>query len=344
MDEHIESRYSRQLLFTPIGREGQAKLLRSKVAVIGMGALGTVISSQLVRGGVGHVKLIDRDFIEFSNLQRQMLYDEEDAASHLPKAEAARLKLTKINSEVTVESFVADLNVSNTQELLDGVDLIMDGSDNMAVRFLINDIAFQKGIPYIYGGAVSSRGMVAAFIPGKTACFQCLFGGSAESGRLETCDTVGVIAPIVDIVSSRQVTLALKILTGHADLVKPVLKTFDIWHDYDYEMSIEEPRQNCPTCQLKQYPYAASREKEDIVETLCGRDSVQIRPRVKRALDMDDLLNRLKPLGRVEQNGFLIRFFTGDYQMTIFPDSRVMIHGTHDKKVAKSLYARYIGS
>lgn len=334
-------RYSRQILFSGIGEEGQEKLLNSKVLIVGMGALGTVLANHMVRAGVGHVRFIDRDYVEESNLQRQMLFDEQDVEQRLPKAVAAERKLNQINSEINVQSIVSDITAANIDQYADDVDLILDGTDNFQTRFLLNDYAFNKGIPFIYGGAVSSRGMQAAFNPNlKTPCLRCLF--DEAGGSNETCDTSGVIAPVVDMVASYQAVDAIKLLTGNEREVRNSLLSFDIWHDHRYEMKWTSSKEGCLTCDQKVYP-SLEVSNEDQVTTLCGRETVQITPQDKKKRDLDDWADRLSKIGEVEKTPFLLRFHIDQLTMVLFSDGRVLIQGTEDPATAKSAFARYIG-
>ncbi|MGO0061349.1 ThiF family adenylyltransferase [Brevibacillus fluminis] len=344
MKAEEKRRYSRQILFPPIGANGQEQLLQKKVAIVGMGALGTVLANHMVRAGIGHVRMIDRDFVEESNLQRQMLYDEEDAQSHLPKAVAAERKLSKINSGVHVEGIVADLHAGNAEDYLRDVDLILDGSDNFQVRYLINDVAVKYGIPWVYGGAVSARGMVCVIVPSVTPCFRCLFP-HAPAGRGETCDTVGVIGPIVHIVASYQATEALKLLVQATDAISPHLTQIDLWANEHMQMNVAKGRNpQCPACGHKQFAYLDLTDQDaEEFTTLCGRDTVQISPLKAARVDFADLAARFAPLGEVEQNAFLLRFHVDGCTMVFFKDGRVLVQGTDDIPLAKSLYAKYVG-
>ncbi|MFF2484706.1 ThiF family adenylyltransferase [Paenibacillus sp. NPDC058071] len=337
----MDERYSRQMRFTPIGEAGQRKLAESAVCIIGMGALGTVLANHLVRAGVGLVRIVDRDYVERSNLQRQMLYDEEDAEQGYPKAIAAERKLKRINSDVIIEAIVADATVRNIEELLDGIDMALDGTDNFETRFLLNDACFRKGIPFAYGGAVSSRGMSAMLVPGETPCLRC-FIQSADNGG-QTCDTIGVIAPVVDIVASYQAVEALKYLVGAAEARRTKLVTFDLWHNHHFEMKLGEPAADCPCCQLKEYPALQATEADSAV-SLCGRSTVQIAG--KGPLKLDQWRERLEPVAaNVEQNAYLLRVqLTEGERLVLFPDGRVLVQGTDDIVRAKTIYARYIGS
>jgi molybdopterin/thiamine biosynthesis adenylyltransferase len=343
---HSMDRYSRQILFAPIGGEGQRKLLKSKVAVVGMGALGTVLANHMVRAGVGFVRLIDRDFVEWSNLQRQMLYDENDAAESKPKAMAAAEQLAACNSQVTIEPAVTDLNALNAEELLSDVDLILDGTDNFAVRFLINDVSVKHRIPWIYGGAVSSRGVTMTVIPGESPCLRCVFGQAPEQGTAETCDTAGVIGPIIHVVASYQSAEALKILAGKKEQLHNKMIQFDLWHNHFSSLDMARARkEECPACGLNRYEYLEAELGEETIQSLCGRNSVQIQPLQPASLQLRDWAVRLGALGRVELNPFLLKLHLNEHQLTIvlFPDGRAIIQGTDDIVRAKSLYSRYIG-
>jgi molybdopterin-synthase adenylyltransferase len=338
-------RYSRQILFQPIGKEGQKKIIKSRVALVGIGALGTVIANHLVRSGVGYIRIIDRDFVELSNLQRQTLFNEEDAKLNLPKVIAAEKRLKEINSTVSVDPIIADVNLDNAEDLLTGVDCIVDGTDNFMTRFLINDISVKHGIPWVYGGAVSSRGMFAVFKPGgKTPCYRCLFP-HVPSGRGETCDTVGVLSPLTDIIGSFQAMEVLKILVGAE--TNPNLEQFDIWDNSYLQMDITDGKSpKCPTCVHHQFDFLnRSSDHQFSYTSLCGRDTVQIQSRNKQQIDLKILAEYLGKSGKVSVNEFLLRF-SPDQQISlvVFKDGRVLIHGTNDLTTAKSIYAKYMGS
>jgi molybdopterin-synthase adenylyltransferase len=337
-------RYSRQILFQQLGEEGQLKLLNGKVAIVGVGALGTVTANHLVRSGVGYIRLIDRDLVELSNLQRQTLFDEEDAELHLPKVIAAQKRLNKINSTVTVDAVIADLNLDNAEELLTGFDCIVDGTDNFMTRFLINDVAVKYGVPWVHGAAVSSRGMYASIIPGKTPCYRCLFP-HVPTGTGETCDTVGVLSPLTDIIGSFQAMETMKILVG--EKTTPNLEQIDIWDYTTMQMNISEGRApNCPTCVNHQFDFLdRSSELQVAYTTLCGRNTVQINPRKKRELDVKKVAEYLKKSGKVSGNEYLLRFSPEEgISIVLFKDARVLIHGTNDVVKAKLLYSKYIGN
>ncbi|MCQ6274307.1 ThiF family adenylyltransferase [Bacillus sp. V3B] len=337
-------RYSRQVLFPPIGIEGQKKLLNSRAVIVGMGALGTVIAGHLIRSGVGFVRMIDRDLVELSNLQRQTLFDEEDAANHLPKVIAAKKKLEKINSTITIEAIIADLNLDNAEDLLVDFDVIVDGTDNFLTRYLMNDVAVKYGIPWVHGAAVSSRGMFSVIVPGKTPCYRCLFP-NVPVGLGETCDTVGVLSPLTDIIGSFQSMEALKLLVGAE--TNPNLEQIDIWYNSNLQMDVTDGRdQECPTCVHHQFDFLDRSSHHQVVfSTLCGRNTVQINPRNGYELNMSETAQRLKKNGKVIGNPYLLRFFPdNEITMVLFKDGRVLVHGTNDTVKAKSYYAKYIGT
>ncbi len=329
------------MLFAPIGEAGQRKLEDSAVCIIGMGALGTVLANHMVRAGVGHVRFADRDYVEQSNLQRQMLYDEEDVRQGYPKVVAAEKKLSKINSDVRLEAIVTDVTVHTVDALLEGMDLVLDGTDNFQTRYLLNDACFRKGIPFTYGGAVSSRGMSAILVPGSTPCLRC-FIPSADSGG-QTCDTIGVIAPVVDIVASYQAVEALKFLVGASDSRRNSLVTFDLWQNRYFEMKLGEATPGCPCCQLKQYPALDTTEQDSTI-SLCGRSTVQMTG--SGPLDLELWRERLAPAAvEVTANAYLLRVELPEGErLVLFPDGRVFVQGTDDVVRAKTLYARYIGA
>ena len=330
------------MLFAGIGTAGQRRLLESRAAIVGCGAIGAATANLLVRAGVGSVKIIDRDFVEPSNLQRQMLFDETDARNALPKAVAAEQKLRSINSGVEVKGVVADLGPQNAAELLSGCDLILDGTDNFETRFLINDFAVKSGRPWIYAAGVASYGLTMTIRPGLTPCLACLLESGDSSHALEeTCDTIGVLGPIVNLIASWQAAEALKILAGHLEALHERLLSCDVWSGR--MQSIRQARNpECRACAKHDYSYLDGEDQPHI--TLCGRDSVQIHER-SRALDLAALARRLQPVVEdVRQNDFLIRFRVAPYEMTVFADGRAILKGTKDPAVARSLYARYLGA
>ncbi len=328
------------MLFEPIQQTGQDKLANSAVLVVGAGALGTVICNQLARAGIGKIRLVDRDYVEYSNLQRQILFDESDAAQSIPKAIAAKNKLQSINSEIEIEAFVANVSNDNIEQFVSGVDVVMDGTDNFATRYLLNDICYKKNIPYSYGGVVSSRGMTAFFIPEETPCMRCLFKGEANSNQ--TCDTVGVIAPAVDIISSLQVTEVFKYLTDNTKHLRRTLKTIDIWYNHQYDLKFPKPDSNCPSCQKRVFP-ALMKAGVSEETVLCGRNTVQIHQETH--FDLDELATKLSRVATIKKTPFLLKvLFDESITFVIFSDGRVLVQGTEDTLVARSFYDRYIGS
>lgn len=342
MNDSFLEKYSRQVLFAGIGPEGQRRLLASRATIVGCGAIGAAAANLLVRAGVGSIKIIDRDFVEPSNLQRQTLFDESDARNALPKAVAAEQKLRSINSSVEVKGVVADLSPSNAEDLLSGCDLILDGTDNFETRFLINDFAVKSGQPWIYAAGVASYGLTMTIRPRLTPCLACLLESGTSSHSLEeTCDTIGVLGPIVNLIASWQVAEALKILAGHLEALHGRLLSCDVWTGRMQSIQVAR-NPACRACAKHEYPYLEGEAQPHI--TLCGRDSVQIHER-SRALDLTELALRLQPVVKdVRQNDFLIRFRVAPYEMTVFADGRAILKGTNDPAVARTLYARYLGA
>ena len=366
-------RYSRQVLFAGIGERGQRRLGESHAVVVGVGATGAAAAGLLARAGVGRLMLIDRDFVEPSNLQRQMLFDEEDARASLPKAEAARRHLERINSSVRVEAKIADLVPENVADLLRGADVVLDGTDNFETRYLINDLCVREGLPWIYAAAVGSYATTMNILPSQgpgpraqgsedgsvpslrplsepstlnpepwppTACLACVFP-SAPGGDVETCETAGILATAVNLAASLQVTEALKLLTGQPELLRRSLLSFNLWSGERSEIATSSPREDCAVCGRREFRALAGEGRPHI--TLCGRNAVQIHEH-RRPLDLAALGERLAPLGEVRTNGLLLRFERPPYTLTVFPDGRALVQGTTDTGLARSLYARYLGS
>jgi molybdopterin/thiamine biosynthesis adenylyltransferase len=333
-------RYSRQVLFSGIGPQGQEHLAKSRVAMVGCGATGSALASLLARAGVGYLRIIDRDYVEPSNLQRQLLFDEADAAESLPKAVAAARKIKAFNSDITVEDRVADLTPSKCTELLGDVHLIMDGTDNFETRYLINDYAVANSVPWIYTAAVGSYGVAMNILPGETACLACIFPDS-PTGMVETCDTSGILNSAVNLVASVSATEALKILVGTHDKLRRTLLSYDVWTNDHAEVSARHPRQGCRCCEQRNFVHLAGEGRPHI--TLCGRNSVQIHEQ-HRPVNFAELTTKLSPHGTVRHNDFVLKFFRDSYEMTLFPDGRAIIKGTTDTAVARSLYARFVGS
>jgi molybdopterin-synthase adenylyltransferase len=342
LDNALHEKYSRQVLFAGIGEEGQQRLLASSAVIVGCGAIGAAAAGLLVRAGVGRVRILDRDFVEPSNLQRQTLFDEDDARAAIPKAVAAQRKLRAINGGVAVEGLVADLNPRNAEELLTGFDLILDGTDNFETRFLINDFAVQSIVPWIYAAAVASYGVTMTVLPGLTPCLACLLESSASGhGLEETCDTIGVLGPIVNLIASLEVAEALKLLSGRKQSLHGRLISCDVWTGHFQSIRVAQ-NPACRACARREFSYLQGQAQPHI--TLCGRDSVQIHER-GRILNLEALQARLaSTVSDVRHNEFLLSFRVDPYQMTIFADGRAILKGTKDPAVARSLYARYIGA
>jgi molybdopterin-synthase adenylyltransferase len=341
LDNSFQERYSRQMLFAPLGAEGQERLLASSAVVVGCGAIGAAAATLLVRAGVGRVRVVDRDFVDASNLQRQVLFDEADAREAIPKAVAAERKLSGLNSGVAVEGIVADVDSSNTEQLLADFDLILDGTDNFETRWLVNDFAVSAAKPWIYAAAVASYGLTMTIRPSVNACLACLLDDEAGRGLQETCDTVGVLGPIVNLIASLEVAEALKLLAGREAALHNRLVSCDVWTGRFQSIQVARNPQ-CRACGLRDFRYLRGEVQPHV--TLCGRDSVQIHERA-RALDLGELRSRLSGLvGEVRSNDFLVRFRVAPYEMTVFADGRAVFKGTTDPAVARTLYARYIGS
>ncbi|PWU06675.1 MAG: thiamine biosynthesis protein ThiF [Terriglobia bacterium] len=339
MEPADRERYSRQIMFAGIGDAGQEALLRSRAAIVGCGALGSFHAAALVRAGVGSVTIIDRDYVEPSNLQRQWLFEESDACHALPKAVAAERRLAAINSSVFVRGIVADLTASNVAELLAEADLILDGTDNFDTRYLINDFSVSRGIPWVYGAAVGSYGLSMPVLPGQTACLRCVYP-DPPAGVQPTCETAGVLNIIVSLVASYQVADALKILCGRPELVEARITRADLWRGGTRQSDAPPRDPDCPACGRREFPYLEESRRSPV--SLCGRNAVQIHDR-ERPLDLRELSARLRPLGEVRANEFALRFLVAPYEMTVFPDGRAIIKGTSDPGLARSLYARYVG-
>jgi len=329
------------MLFAGIGEDGQERLLASRVAVVGCGAIGAAAAGLLVRAGVGCVRILDRDFVEPSNLQRQTLFDESDAAQSLPKAVAAERKLKAINADVAVEGVLADLGPQNIEELLTGFDLILDGTDNFETRHLVNDFAVKSSRPWIYAAAVASYGLTFAVRPGLTACLACLLETGNGSGLEQTCDTIGVLGPVVNLIASLEVAEALKLLAGREEALNGRLISCDVWTGHFQSVRVAR-NPDCRACARREFIYLEGDAQPHI--TMCGRDSVQIHER-GRSLDLQALQKRLAPVvSGIRCNEFLLRFLSPPYEMTVFADGRAILKGTRDPAIARSLYARYVGA
>lgn len=339
-------RYSRQALFREIGEEGQRKIQSARVGLVGCGATGAATAGLLARAGVGTLTIVDRDFVEESNLQRQVLFDEEDARQGLPKAEAARRKLSAINSQVQVRAHIADLTPANIAGLLGGCDLLLDATDNFETRYLLNDYAISSGKPWIYAAAVGSYCTALNVVPEVTACLACLFP-APPTGVTETCETSGILNSVANIAAAVQVTEALKILVDRREALRGTYFFWDVWRNERSEIDAGHPRQDCEACGQKRFRHLSGEMRPHI--TLCGRNSVQIHEH-QRPIDLEQLRQRLSGLGEVRANGLMLRFQPGNGSgnsqpvLNIFPDGRALVQGTTDVATARSLYAKYVGS
>lgn len=336
-------RYSRQILFAGIGEEGQRRLRAARVLVVGCGALGSAQVESLARAGVGALRVVDRDFVEESNLQRQTLFTERDARERLPKAVAAARRVAEINSEVEVEPVVADARHDNVERFVEACDLVLDGTDNFATRYLVNDACVKHNVPWVYGAAVGSYGVTMTVRPHATPCLRCVFEDVPSAGAAQTCDTAGVIQPIIAIVAAVQGSEALKLLTGQTQDLHGALMQFDVWRNEWRRIKLGSPSPDCPTCARGLYETLAA-ESNEFAAVLCGRNAVQVSPARASEIDLAALAARLRAAGQVKANEYLVRFNADDYELTIFRDARAIIRGTDDPALARSLYARYVGS
>ena len=341
-NQGLDGRYSRQVRFAGIGEAGQARLAASRVVVVGCGALGCALVNLLARSGVGTIVVVDRAFVELSNIQRQLLFEESDAAERLPKAVAAARAVARINSEVKVEPIVADVRPENVLDLVRGADVVLDGTDNLETRYLVNDACVRLGIPWVYGGAVGAGGMSMTLRPGEGPCFRCVFAGGPTAG-LATCDTAGVLGSIIATVASIQWTEATKLLVGAREQLNRGLVIVDLWsHEYQHVERLER-NPECPCCGERRFEYLEARATSQTT-SLCGRNAVQVAPAAGRKLNLADLRRRLAGIGKVGGNDYLVRFEVESSELTIFPDGRAIVKGTSDPTIARALYARYVGS
>lgn len=340
------ARYSRQMRFAPLGEAGQRRLLASRVLLVGCGALGSVLAETLTRAGVGHLRIVDRDFVETTNLQRQVLFDENDVTSQMPKAIAAVEKLRRINSEVELEAVVADVDCHNVRELARDVNLILDGTDNFETRFLVNDLSLETSIPWVYGGCIGSHGQVLAVLPGQTACLRCVIESPPEPGTTETCETAGILGPTVNVIASWQAILAMKILAGRLEDVPRALTVIDLW-DHTFrtlDVSGLHASGNCPACHRGERLWLSGQSGSRST-VLCGRNSVQVVPTSPTSLSLDDLAVKWQGHGAITRNPYLARLSLtgGEFELTVFRDGRAIVRGTQEIAAARALYARYVG-
>ena len=340
----MNERYSRQILFREIGIDGQKKLLNSRVLLVGCGALGASHAEMLARAGVGFLRVVDRDFVEFTNLQRQTLFSEQDAVKRLPKAIACRNRIAEINSGIEVEPIVADVNNSNIENFIKDCDLILDGTDNFVTRYLVNEACVKHKKPWIYGAAVSSYGAAMTIIPDRTPCLRCIFEEMPGVGSAPTCETAGVIMPIIAMISAVQVTEAIKILAGKTDALHGSLMQFDVWQNDWRKIKLKEPNPDCAVCGAGGKFELLEAENADFAMTLCGRDAVQVLPPKPAFLDLEKLAENLKGIAEVKQNEYLVRLNVEGFELTIFRDARAIIRGTVDASTARSIYAKYVGN
>ena len=336
-------RYSRQILFAPVGAEGQRRIRAARALVVGCGALGSAQVEALARAGLGRLRIVDRDFVEESNLQRQTLFSERDARERLPKAVAAARRVAEINSEVAVEAEVADVNAGNVERLVGGCDVVLDATDNFATRYLVNDACVKHDAAWVYGAAVGSYGVTMTIRPRATPCLRCVFEDVPPAGTAPTCDTAGVIMPVISVVAAVQVSEALKILTGNTDALHGTLMQIDVWQNEWRRIKLGPPANDCPTCALGRYE-TLDAEQAELTSVLCGRDAVQIRPARAAEIDLASLAERLRAAGEVKANEYLIRLRVGAHELTVFRDARAIVRGTADAAEARTLYARYVGT
>ena len=340
-----QDRYRRAAQFAPLGSQGQTKIQSSRVVIFGCGALGSMIAERLARSGVGHLRIIDRDWVELSNLQRQTLFTEQDAEAAAPKAIAAATALTRINSSIVIEPIVEDITHLNIARLAAGAELMLDGTDNFETRLLVNDYALANQVPWVHGGCLGASGQVMSILPGVTPCFRCLVPELPPIDAMPTCDTAGVLGPAIGLVASWQAAEALKILSGNLDAVCRQLITIDTWHTSCRLLSLEGLRQSsaCPACVLKQYPFLSG-ERSSQATVLCGKNAVQLAPSSAAKLDLENLAKALSNLGTIQSNPYMLRLSLPDYRLTIFRDGRTVVEGTTEPAIARSIVARTLGS
>lgn len=338
-------RYVRQMRYSPLGEDGQKRLSESRALICGCGALGSVLANTLARAGVGFLRIVDRDFLELNNLQRQVLYDEQDVAAGLPKAIAAAEKLRAINSEIEIEPIVADVDYTNVRSLASGVDILLDGTDNFETRFLLNDLAVQQKLPWVYGGCIGAEGQTMTILPYVTPCLTCLMQDAPPPGTTPTCDTAGILGPTVNLVASLQALEAIKILSGNLDAVNRKLTVLELWDNRIRHIGLGQLREksNCQTCVRGEFPWLEGKRGSHSA-VLCGRNSVQLSQPDRSPIALDGLARKLDGVGKVSHNRFLLRLLVDDYQITVFADGRAIVGGTDDISTAKTVFAKYIGN
>lgn len=341
-----DNRYIRQSGFAPLGEQGQRKIGDSTIVICGCGALGSVLANTLARAGVGKLRIIDRDYLEWNNLQRQVLYTERDVAAEIPKAVAAKTHLEEINSDIEIEAVVSHISADNVIELVQDADCIVDGTDNFETRFLINDAAVQLNIPWIYGGCIGSEGQTMTIIPQQTPCLHCLMqAGPPPPGTTPTCDSAGILGSVINVIASIQALEALKIVSGNANQISPYLHVFDLWENRARQVKLDSllDLKTCPTCHERDFKWLTEQQGSSTA-VLCGRNAVQINFHNEQSVSLDQLADKLKTFGTVTANAYLLRAQINDYQLTVFPDGRAIIQGTDDPNTAHSVYAQYIGN
>ncbi|RCS50562.1 thiazole biosynthesis adenylyltransferase ThiF [Bremerella cremea] len=339
------ARYARQMSYGRFGRTGQEQLARSTALVVGLGALGSVIANTLARSGVGTLRIVDRDYIEWNNLQRQVIYTEEDVRQRLPKAIAAQNHLTSANSDIRIEAEICDVDHRNIERLCQGVDVIVDGTDNFEIRFLLNDASLKLGIPWVYGGCIGAEGQTMTILPHNGPCLRCIIPDSPPPGTTPTCDTAGILAPIIGVIASLQSMEAIKILSGHTEQVSRTLTVFDLWENRirPVKLSGLDDRSGCVACGQRDLEWLAGKRGSQSA-VLCGRNAIQLNFADSEPLDLNALAENLRQFGPVEANPYLLRATIGEHAFTLFGDGRCIVHGTVDPAEARSLYARYIGT
>lgn len=337
-------RYAKQIRFAALGQEGQLRLESASALIVGCGALGSVTANTLARAGVGRLRIVDRDFVELDNLQRQVLYTEADVGQ--PKAIVASEKIAAINGQVSCEPIVTDVDFTNIESLIESCDVVLDGTDNFETRFLINDACVKRGVPWVYGGCLGAEGQTMTIRPGSSACLHCLMlDGPPPPGTSATCDSAGILASIINVIASIQSLEAIKLLSGNVDAASEQLQVFDLWGNRHQSIALAGLREriDCPTCQQGQFHWLSG-DLAGQTAVLCGRNAVQLSFPARPPLDLARLAEQLSPLGRVERSPFLLRFEVDSFTITLFPDSRAIINGTEDVALAKRLYAQYIGA
>lgn len=330
--------------FAPLGIEGQRRLLGSTALVVGCGALGAVIANTLARAGVGRLRIVDRDFLELNNLQRQVLYDEDDVAAGLPKAIAAKNRLARINSQIEIDAHVTDVDHTNIERLLAGVNCLVDGTDNFETRFLLNDAAVKLGVPWVYGGCLGAEGQSLTILPGETPCLRCLMPEAPPPGSTPTCDSAGILATIISVIASIESNEAIKILSGRVEAISRTWMIFDLWENTVRQIKLAGAKSaDCPCCGRREFPWLTG-DRGSHTAVLCGRNAVQLSFPGREAVSLESLADKLAAVGQVSRNKYLVRATIGDYLVTVFPDGRAVIGGTEDIAEARSVYAKYVGS